>query len=261
MIFDGTVVLYLVGKENPVDSYLDIKAGDLDEVQSSAVSLTWPAGTTWENKAKSMLGAAGVAIGGLQMGDAGKDKSLRSTSFIGMLDRGMRTITNATGSDWFNDDGQAYVISWKGYRKGEKVVLSPKTGLVGIPKVTPQGIEAQCLLNPKLRLGSLVEIDSSLISDIPYIPGSENPWLGSGPGGFIPGSEKAVGPFFQYEVAGINPKGTYKILLLDHSGDTRGNTWYSFMVCAAAGDDGKELNQATAGTAFLRSRADFPPGG
>ena len=45
------------------------------------------------------------------------------------------------------------MIPMMGYRSGQEVVLTPKTGLIGMPEVAPDGIHAKCLLNPKLRWG------------------------------------------------------------------------------------------------------------
>lgn len=252
MIFDGTVVLYIVGKENPVDSYIDIKAGDEDELNNAAIGLTWPANTTNQKKAEDMIKAAGGSVGKVDLGEYGKQKSLRSSSYIGLLEKGMRSLTNGAGADYYIDDGKHYVIPWDGYVKNEIIELSPTTGLVGIPKVTPQGIEAQCLLNPKLRLGTLVKIDIGSISEIPYLPGSgDSAWAG-GPTGNVPNTAYGL---FKYPSAAVNPKGIYKILLLEHHGDTRGNTWYSSIVGVGASEDGKILNHSYGGTALQRTRA------
>jgi hypothetical protein len=257
MIFDGIVVLYIVGKENSVDSYLDIRAGDQSQYRTNAaVGMTWPAGATQEQKAKDMVKAAGGEIGEIALGKAGAVKSLRSSSYIGMLTEGIRDITNATKSNAYVDDGKVYIISWNGYRKNQIVELATDTGLVNIPKVTPQGIEAECLLNPKLRLDSLVRIKSGLISDIPYEPGAKNPFANSE--GIVPGSAEG-NPMFTYPAAAMNNTeegkrgaGVYKIMLLDHRGDSRGEAWYSYIVCAAAGEDGTLLDTTNAGTAYER---------
>jgi hypothetical protein len=266
MIFDGTVLLYIVGKENPVDSYIDIRAGDADELNTTAIGMTWPPGTTLSTKAKDMITAGGLKVDEVKLGKVGDQKSLRSSSYIGMLMEGVRDITNATQSHFYVEDGKANVISWGGYKKNEVVELSTSTGLVNIPKVTPNGIEAECLLNPKLRLASLVKIETTradgtnVISDIPYEPGAKNAF--SNKEGNLSSAEGVqAGGQFRYPAAAINETegrgaGVYKILLLDHRGDTRGNTWYSYMVCAASGTDGTVIQTSYAGNAMLRSMAN-----
>ena len=247
MIFDGTVLLYVIGKENPVDSYIEIHGGDGDELLNhGAVALNWPAGSTPSQRTKDMLSAANIPVGEVQT-VKGEQKSVRAQSYVGMVDRGIRNNTNATQSDFFIENGKAYVIPWNGYRKGDIVELSPTTGLVGIPKVTPNGIEAQCLLNPKLRIGGLVKIASDLLSDVPFIPGAKDSFASPGT---IP-SPASGGQ--QYAAAATSPEGYYKIAFLNHFGDTRGNQWYSAIVGIASGKDGKILDSTYVGTAWTRS--------
>jgi hypothetical protein len=252
MIFDGTVILYVVGKDNPTDSYIEILAGDEDPAKNHGIAaLNWPAGSTPTQRNTDMAKAGGYQIGEFQP-LKGEQKAIRSVSYIGMVDKGIRNNTNATRSDFFVDDGKAYVIPWSGYRQSDVVILSPTTGLIGIPKVTPNGIEAQCLLNPKLRLGGLVKIDTSLLSDVPYEPGGQNPWVGMSAAGL---QTAEGGPGFSYAAAQVAPPtGYYKIQMLNHFGDTRGNEWYSEIIGAAAGADGTVLDSINPGTAFMRQQ-------
>lgn len=46
---------------------------------------------------------------------------------------------------------------------GDVIVLAPDTGLTDIPVQVPGGVQAICLLNPRLKPGVLVSIDMSLI--------------------------------------------------------------------------------------------------
>jgi hypothetical protein len=239
MLFDGTVVLYVQGKEDAVNTYLEIFAGDGDMALSSAVvSLTFPADSTPEAKGKAVLQQANIPVGTMNMGGA-TTGSPRSSSFIGPVSKIMRNLTNATKSDFFIENGTAHVIPWKGYREGEMVVLSPTSGMVGMPKVTPDGIEATCLLNPKLRLAGLVQINSDLISNVAFQPGGQNPYANANtyaPPAYTPGGSSL--PAFST----VNtPTGIYKIVFLSFFGDNRGNAWYANLIGVAAGTDGKLL--------------------
>jgi len=260
MIFDGTVLMYIVGKENATETYVEILAGDADEMlNSSYASLTWPsAGSTPSQRVKDMLNQAGVPIGQV-IPAQGEQKSIRGQSYIGMLNKGIRREINATNSDFWIDNGKAYVVPWDGYLPSEIVNLSPQTGMVNVPKVTPNGIEVDCLLNPKLRLGTLVKIQSDLLSDVPYLPGAKNPYTGTGLQAI--GANAAGGNSFQYPAPAVSPVGIYKIMLLNHFGDTKQNMWRSSIVGLACGADGKLLQSAYLGTAFLRARKEISAGG
>lgn len=257
IVFDGTIVLFVEGKENPTDTYLEIFAGDGDTPHNYGVILQkWPAKTLPSQKVKDAVQAMGLKQGYIKL--EGERPSVRPSTYVGQAVNLIRDHTNAYLSDFFIDDGVAVVLPWAGYLPGVVVELSPTTGLVGIPKVTPQGIECQCLLNPRLRIGGLIKIDTKRLSGIPYVPGSDNPYntpggvqtVVTGPGG--PASGAA--PQFKFGAAGVSPSGTYKIFLLDHLGDTHGQPWYSSMVCMATDASGKVMMQLS-GSAFGRSSA------
>jgi hypothetical protein len=255
MIFDGVVVLYVQGKENTVDTYLDIFAGDGEELfNNGSVILTWPAGTKPSQKIRDGFQQNGAKVGTIDVGK-GEQQTLRSTAFVGMLKDLVRNQTNATASDFFIDNGEAHVISRTGYRPGEAVILKPTTGLVGMPQVTPQGIEARCLINPKLRLGGQVKIDADILSNVPYQPGSSKPFDSNQ--GLAAGASFGPGAINQFQFAATSPTGTYKILLLEYTGDTRGTPWYAVIVGIAVGNDGNVISVPN--DALTRSLADVNP--
>jgi hypothetical protein len=122
---------------------------------------------------------------------------------------------------------------------GEAAVLSPATGLIGMPEVTPQGVQARCLLNPNLVNGGLVKIDIEKLSGVNFTPGTGTPITEqTRPGGTANPPALRGGSISS---AFTSPTGTYKILLLEHSGDTREVPWYSDMVCVALDESGKVI--------------------
>jgi hypothetical protein len=104
----------------------------------------------------------------------------------------------------------------------------------------------RCLLNPRLQLGGLVHIDSSLLSGVPYIPGTaaQTDAQGNIIGGNLAGGiNPNISPMRQVVIAPYtSPTGTYKILMMNYHGDTRGQPWYCELTCLALGSDNKVLN-------------------
>jgi hypothetical protein len=251
MIFDGTVVMYVQGKENAVDTYLDIWAGDADKALSNGViAMTFPAKTTYKQEVERIIEISMPEVKVEQIDIPGDRASVRAHTRIGMTAEELRKIANASGTHFWIDSSQFLIIPYKGYARGTAVVLSPTTGLVGMPEVTPEGIQAKCLLNPKLRLGGEVNIETSLLSNVPFLPGSSTPFYGAG----LPspaGEGSPALPFKKWSAAPTSPTGRYKILMLEHHGDIRGPTWYSQMMCAATDTPGL-LNY---NSAFVRSKA------
>ena len=77
----------------------------------------------------------------------------------------------------------------------EIVSLSPSGGLIGTPEQTEDGIKARCLLNPLLNLNKLVHIDND---NVQQVKDGSGLWTG-----------------------------VYKIIAIKHTGDTRGQDWYT----------------------------------
>ena len=98
------------------------------------------------------------------------------------------------------------------WRRGEAVELNPATGLIEAPTQTEDGIEGKCLLNPQIKLNTLIHIDPSLIEE----------------------AKKAKGGKSKTKALAVG--GVYRILSLAYEGDTRGDDWYvSFQAVAQPG--------------------------
>lgn len=245
MIFKGTVVQYRHGKENATDTYLEIIGGDGDQAYGfSTLNQEWEGGTTNQTMItdaiqKMIKDNPDISLGKVDAGEWGTQKLLRAAAANGMVHSFLRQHARAANADWFIDDGKINFVKRTGYVPGEAAVLSPATGMVGMPEVTPQGIQVQCLLNPDLRLGGLVKIDSELLSGVAHVPGSKV--TSGGTDALTPDqqfakfSELSVATWGQQTAfpAFTSPTGTYKILLMEHSGETRANPWYTTIVCVA----------------------------
>ena len=92
------------------------------------------------------------------------------------------------------------------------IVLDSTTGLIGRPTVTVDGVEIQCLLNPRLDVGSLVQIDQKLVQTQTWSTES---------------SEGAVQANMASSDAMIAADGIYRVFSREFVGDTRGTEWYA----------------------------------
>jgi hypothetical protein len=247
MIFDGTVVLYIQGKENAVDTYLDIWAGDGDKESSAgAINMTFPAGTKMTDKTEKIAKEGfKIEIGKINILD--ERASVRAETVIGMVEPQLRKIANQSDTHFWIDSNKFYMVPYTGYADDTEVVLKPTTGLIGMPLVQPDGIQVQCLLNSKLRIGGKLKIDTGLLSNVPFEPGSDSPYWNS-----EPQTLGATGPEQKWQFAPTSPQGTYKILLLEHHGDNRGQNWYSNITAMAVGEF-SDHTPIFASTAFSRS--------
>lgn len=216
VIFAGQIRQARIGRENGTDTYLDILASDGDRAYNFAtVNTTLAAGSTANDQIR-------VAQSAMQSHDveAGDDPELDSPALprgrvmYGMARTVMRDATESTNSTWSIQDGKVQVIDVQGYLPGEAVVLTSQTGLVGQPEQTNEGIKVRALLNPRLKVGGRIKLDNRSISEIR--------------------SEIKIGAVNL--APRLDDDGLYRILAIDHSGDTRGNDWYADLICVGIDD-------------------------
>lgn len=215
VIFDGTIKQVRRGRENATDTYLDILAADGDEGLNFAVTNTsLAAGATCSDQLDAHLAALGkfdVSKG--YVGDLPKEALPRGKVLYGMAADGLRDLVTGYGFSYSIQNGKLTVIPLQGFIPGQAVVLTSKTGMLGLPEQTEDGIKVQCLLNPLLGIGSKLQIDQKSIQqaqqDLAYtaFPVDQN----------VPGIDKN--------------DGVYRIYVINHQGDIRGNDWLSDIIC------------------------------
>ena len=214
VIFDGNIKQVIFGRENNTDTFVDSFAGDGDDAYNFAiVSQTLAAGSTQQQQVQ--VCADSFAAHGTGKGYIGGDftgtKLPRGKVMYGMARDYLRRSAATTGTSWSVQDGKLQFVEHGGLLPGQAVVLTSKSGLIGTPEQTNDGIRAECLLNPLLKIGGLVKIDERSIAEA-KLPDTDE-------------KSEANKP------ASINADGLYRLLTVEHSGDTRGQQWYSSLVC------------------------------
>ncbi len=210
MIFSGNVKQVRRGREG-VDTFLDIFAADGDAAYNFAVvNKTLAAGAGQKEKVDVCAGAMsehGVSQGyvpGLE-----SPALPRGQVMYGMARDYMRSAAQSTETSWSVQDGQMVMIPRTGYLPGQAVVLTSKTGLIGTPEQSQDGIKARALLNPQLKVGSRVQLDNRSI-----LRAKQD---------------------FSYTAINMIPKvnadGFYRVLIAEHTGDTHGKDWYTNLTC------------------------------
>ncbi len=223
VIFDGTIKQFRRGRENATDTYLDILAshGDIP-YNFSVINSTLAASAT---SASNILNTVGSGMG-LPINN-------QLTSTGGVLPRGkvlwgmgrdiMRQATRNQGATWSIQNGVVQVIPLTGYLPTEAVVLTSNTGMIGLPEQTDEGIKVRSLLNPKLDIGGTVQIDNASINQT-FAQGQNALSVGQ-----LPYNQYAGVQF----LADVSNDGLYRLYVVEHTGDTRGQEWYSDLICLA----------------------------
>jgi hypothetical protein len=219
LIFRGTIKQVRIGRIDAKDTYVDITAADGDEAYCfSAMSLTLAKGATPKDSVQafiSTMGGFGIRAG--YQPELPSNGRIRGRTFFGSTRDELRDFAAANDVLWSIQDGALTIIPQTSYIPGTPMLISPQTGLIGVPEQTQNGIEAKILLNPQVKIGQLVKLDSKAINllryGIDYQSQSDNYRLSL--------SVKT------------NADGLYYVLSCNHTGDTRGQPWYTDLIMLA----------------------------
>lgn len=238
MIFQGDLWWKSVGRENETDTYMRLIAATGDKAhQYAVVNAAIPRGATQEQVfdavAKSMA-EKGVPCSGIPKELATTSKLPRGKVLYGMSAKAMQGLADSNNFLWgYGTNGLVAIPKEPTYDPNEDViVLTSETGLIGRPKLTVNGVELQCLLNPRLDVGSLVQIDNRSVQRNAY--------------------DTSATANIQANVATsdamLSADGLYKVLSRDFVGDTRGNEWYATLLCYGVNAEVKPMAPSTFST-------------
>lgn len=220
LIFQGDLWWKSTGRESETDTYMTLVAATGDRAhQYAVVNASVPKGASQEQIFDAVM---------QPMKEKGVQPSGKPDTMSGTLARGkvlykmaadaVQSFADTNGLEWgYGAGGLVMIRKDKTYKKSEEViVLNAQTGLIGRPTVTADGVEATCLLQPRIDLGSLVQIDNATIQSGSYDTAVQADLL----------QNAAVQGAF------TSSDGLYRVLGREHVGDTRGNDWYTHIICA-----------------------------
>lgn len=213
-IFKGQIVQVRNGRENSTDTYLDITAAVSDQLYNYQVlNFSVAAGSDAIGRLGQIAKHSGLNIGTIHAPENGA-KLPRGVVFFGMARDHLTAQASTIGAQWcITDSGELDVVNTGGYKPGDIPVITGATGLIGFPEQTEIGIRGRCLLNPNLQENMLVKMDNSEIRQYGYSTNTQN----------VADQSQSTPP--------LTADGVYKLLYVNHLGDTRGQDWYSDFVC------------------------------
>lgn len=229
VIFKGNIKWATVGRESATDTFLNIVAGDGDGAYNFAVvNKTVSAGSSPNDRLNAALTSMFTqGVGQSYVGALPATKLPRGKVMYGNARDYLRGLADTEGFTWSIQDGAIVFISQNTYLPGTAVVLTSKTGMIGTPQQTIEGIMCKCLLNPKLKIHGRVKIDNKSIQAYKLnfqVPGS-------------PANTPVP----------LTNDGTYYILVAEHFGDTRGTDWYTALQTLNIDASSNPLNSVQVG--------------
>jgi hypothetical protein len=218
ILFDGEIIQSRNLRADVTDKVLAILATDKGDARNYAVvNKTLSAGHTHNDRVMACfepMKALGVALGYIDTAALSKTKFPRGAALFGNAKDVLRQTCMATRTSWSIQQGKLQVLANDKALPGGEIVLNSRTGLVGMPVQTIQGIEGVCLLNGNMVPGCVVRIDQKSIQQAefdPSVTGDPNNKL-----------------LNQY---GIAADGRYKVFYVGHVGDSRGEPFFTNFVC------------------------------
>ncbi len=203
-VFSGKIYQVKRGKASSTDYTLTIQAlGDYDILTQAVIGTTAKRGCNYRELIDVIAHNSDPELElGEMPKDWGEDKQLsRGMSLVGNTIDVLNDIAESTNTAIRVKDGKINIISLKEQPSDEQFELNYRTGLIGQPVQTQQGVIFQALINPKIFINSWVHINNAYIEELD---------LKIGDIATIP----------------LDADGLYRVISREFKFDTRGNDWY-----------------------------------
>jgi hypothetical protein len=220
VVFDGQIKQVRRGRESQVDTYLDITGADGDSAYNfSTIAISLAAGETAPDNAVQHV-IQEMSKYSVEQGHIpamSTNPLPRGKVLYGMCKDEMRKISRNSQSVWSIQDGKVQMVPMSAYIDGDIPLVTSATGMIGLPEQTQNGIQVRTLLNPNLKIGQAIKLDNESIQKYRYSLG------------FYQQVENGINANF----IKTNDDGLYYVMAANHSGDTRGQGWYTDLTCLA----------------------------
>jgi hypothetical protein len=203
VVFDGNVVQTTRSKEDGTTYVLTLVAADSDMWASYSLSaFSMVKGQNCRQALESCIDKASIPSELGSISESLSSSSLtRGKVFFGLTADYVRQMARSENATAYIDGGKINFIKATDVPDGEVIELSPESGLIGVPAQNEYGVTIKCLLNPQIKLNTLVHVDNSLVRNQQYA------------------QEQAI--------YSLDRDGLYRVIKLTVVGDTRGNDWYT----------------------------------
>lgn len=202
LIFAGDVVQPYVERDGGVDTNLILVCQDGDVFLNSAFTAkTIEKGSTSKDVISACTQGDEVTLGIVTDKLLEQSPYIRGKVLFGKSAEYLRRVAYTVNGQFYVEDGVINIIAADDYQPGEAVELTPDTGLIGDPSQTDDGVSVKCLINPSIKLNTLVHVSSDTVKRK----------MVSKEGDTVP----------ELDVDGL-----YRAIKITYSGDTHGDDWY-----------------------------------
>jgi hypothetical protein len=247
LLFEGSIVQFRQGRVDQLDSYVDITAADADEAYNFApISTTLPANSPAGSVAARIVEAMQQASTSQNISQGYAPNfpnapAIRGRVLFGMARDEARAFADQQNCKFSIQSGAVTYIPYTSYIPGGEVpVISVATGLIGVPEQTQAGINIRTLLNPSIKVGQLIQLNSA-INQFRFSLGFKEQ-----PGNASIALQNQLAPNTSTSNNPSDQQGLYYVMVANHVGDTRGQNWYTDLTCLAVDATLTDQKQANA---------------
>jgi len=222
-LFRGNIRHSDAYKEGP-ERILKLDCADGDRAfREAKVNLSLSAGTSTSQGLDKLIAQLGSDItkGTVVIQDK---KRARGKVYSGMARHFLDHLAADQDAHWSFQDGQLQIIPTSSTLPTEAIVVTSQTGMLAAPVRTDKGIKVRCFLNPRIKPGGKIQLNNNDFKDLVRAQKAK-----------LPGSKPSTGKKAKQSgrLVRLDPQGIYKILRVDHDGDTRSQKWESEVLCVA----------------------------
>lgn len=202
-IFDGQVTYPLRTKESNTDYVLTLVCVDGDSpLRLNFIKKTVNRGLNQRQVLDVACSQGSIKLPANKISEGlSEQKTARAKVFFGMPIDYVANVAKGNNASYYIEDGQVNVFKLTDVANDEALVVTPKTGLIGMPQQTEFGVNFRLLLNPAVHLATKIQLKNS------------------------EANENEVHP--QQKQTPLDDEWIYQAMEVVHRGDTRGNEWYT----------------------------------
>jgi hypothetical protein len=220
-IFRGNV-RYVYRYREGNDRITEIQAGDGDkDFKDGEVNFTLGSGHTDEQAIKRLLDDMGTTVLGYVAGKNLTREHILGKTYSGTVRRVMDIIARNNDAHWTIQDGKLSMVPARSTLPNEAIKVDSNTGLLGTPQINDKGIAIKMQLDPRLVPNGKLWLANNEVKAAIFKP----PML------LREEQKHSKAP------VRLDPDGIYKMFVVNHKGDTRGNDWFSEVKCVGLDEE------------------------
>ena len=176
LIFDGDILQTIRYKEDGTTYALVVVALDGDRaINFDIANYSILKGQTSRDIIDHIVNNADNPVTLGSISDSFNDQPLsRGKVMFGKSSDYLRQLSKSKECKFYVDNGEVNLISLEDLPEDEIFDLGPDSGLIGTPEQSDYGVNGKCLINPQIKINSLIHIDNSLVRAKKFELGTSN---------------------------------------------------------------------------------------